>query len=65
MASIQKGELLPEGGILKGNFRPKLECGWDQGDQSQNCQHHGREASVSEAWKVERFDADGILANGR
>ncbi len=63
MAPFQNGKLLPRGKILEGNFRPKLKCARDQGEKSQNCRDHGREASVSEASKVMRFNADGILAN--
>jgi len=61
--SIQDRELLPEGEVLEFQFRTRVERGQDQGEQSQNCVHHGPEVSCRKARKVNRINEAGILAN--
>ena len=59
VSSIQDGELLAERKVLECQVRAEPQVGRNQGEQSQNRQHHGREVSDPEVRKVNRFKAAG------
>ncbi len=59
---IQNGELLPQGEIFESQFRPQLQRSKNQGEQSQNRQHHGRRVSDSTVHQVNCINQAGVLA---
>jgi len=63
--TIQNGKLLTKSEVFQGEVRAQLESTWDQRKQPKYRKNHDRRVSGMGWWKVNRFNAAGVLANDR
>ena len=64
-SSVQNGELLAEGEVLKCQLRVGPNRCWNQREQPQDHRDHGRGVSGPEARKVNDINGAGVLATDR